>query len=94
MASYTIGNKTFGAGDPELQRLLPQAHAEKLRPVCCCKSPGVAMYVAKVYGKFIIKRMPDTGGDHTCRRRFKFEPPRRPNIEPGVEADGELVGCG
>ena len=31
---------------------------------------------------------------HSCRRRFKSEPPRRPNIEPGVEADFEIVGCG
>jgi len=29
-----------------------------------------------------------------CRRRFKFEPPCRLNIEPGVEADVEMVGCG
>jgi hypothetical protein len=29
-----------------------------------------------------------------CRRRFKSEPPRRPNIEPGVEADFGIVGCG
>ena len=29
-----------------------------------------------------------------CRRRSKSEPPRRPNIEPGVEADFETVGCG
>ncbi len=29
-----------------------------------------------------------------CRRRFKFEPPCRPNIEPGAEADFEKVGCG
>ena len=29
-----------------------------------------------------------------CRRRFNSEPPCRPNIEPGVEADFEMVGCG
>jgi hypothetical protein len=29
-----------------------------------------------------------------CRRRFKSEPPRRSNIEPGVEADFDIVGCG
>jgi hypothetical protein len=29
-----------------------------------------------------------------CRRRFKSEPPRRSNNEPGVEADFESVGCG
>ena len=31
---------------------------------------------------------------NVCRRRSKFEPPFRPNIEPGVEADFEMVGCG
>jgi hypothetical protein len=29
-----------------------------------------------------------------CGRRCKSEPPRRSNIEPGVEADVEVVGCG
>jgi hypothetical protein len=29
-----------------------------------------------------------------CRRRFKSEPPRRSNIEPGVGANFEIVGCG
>ena len=29
-----------------------------------------------------------------CRRRSKFEPPCRLNIEPGVEADFYGVGCG
>ena len=29
-----------------------------------------------------------------CPRRFKFEPPCRLNIEPGMEADVETVGCG
>ena len=30
----------------------------------------------------------------SCRRRLNFEPPRRPNIEPGVEAERVIVGCG
>ena len=30
----------------------------------------------------------------SCPRRSKSEPPRRLNIEPGVEADFERVGCG
>ncbi len=33
-------------------------------------------------------------GSLHCRRRSKFEPPCRPNIEPGVEADLERFGCG
>lgn len=31
---------------------------------------------------------------HGCPRRFKSEPPCRPNIEPGMAADIEIVGCG
>ena len=30
----------------------------------------------------------------TCARRSKFEPPGRLNIEPGLEADFQKVGCG
>ena len=29
-----------------------------------------------------------------CRRRSNFEPPCRLNIEPGMEADVEIAGCG
>ncbi len=31
---------------------------------------------------------------HLCRRRSKFEPPCRPNIEPVINADRVRVGCG
>lgn len=30
---------------------------------------------------------------HCCPRRFKSEPPCRPNFEPGLEADVLMVGC-
>lgn len=85
MATYRIGKLTFDADDAELQRLLPQVHADKVRPLCCCKAPGVEMYVAKVNGKFIVKRMPDTGGDHTpsCD---SYEPP------PELSGLGQVMG--
>ena len=35
-----------------------------------------------------------TNSNSVCWRRSKSEPPRRPNFEPGVEADFERVGCG
>jgi hypothetical protein len=31
---------------------------------------------------------------YDCRRRSNIEPPCRPNIEPGVEANRVMVGCG
>jgi predicted nucleotide-binding protein len=42
----------------------------------------------------VMTRPSDVQGIFDCRRRFKSEPPRRSNIEPGVEADFEIVGCG
>jgi isopenicillin-N epimerase len=32
-------------------------------------------------------------GAHACPRRFKSEPPCRPNFEPGLEADFAMAGC-
>jgi Arm DNA-binding domain len=29
-----------------------------------------------------------------CRRRSKSDPPRRSNIDPGMDADFVMVGCG
>jgi len=85
MTTYRVGNQTFTADDAELQRLLPQVHSEKLRPLCCCRNPGVEMYVAKVNGKFIVKRMPDTGCEHTpsCD---SYEPP------PELSGLGQVMG--
>jgi hypothetical protein len=50
--------------------------------------PGLGMMRSYTSLTQIEKEMED------CRRRFKSEPPRRSNIEPGVEADFEIVGCG
>jgi len=44
--------------------------------------PGIAVGVNSCYLR------------EDCRRRFKSEPPRRSNFEPGVEADFEIVSCG
>ena len=41
-----------------------------------------------------LDKYPDDKKDDKCPRRSKFEPPCRLNIEPGVEADFERVGCG
>jgi len=85
MATYRIGNQVYDADSAELQRLLAQVHADKGRPLCCCRTPGVEMYVAKANGKFIIKRMPDSGGEHTptCD---SYEPP------PELSGLGQVMG--
>src|SRR5437773_1142513 len=51
-----------------------EVYGTKNRPVCVSRETGVEMYIAKVFGKLLIKRMPDSGGNHapTCD---SYEPP-------------------
>jgi hypothetical protein len=54
--------------------LLAKAHAAQSRPLCLCCDAGVPMYVARVGGRPILKRMPGTGPKHDpgCD---SYEPP-------------------
>ena len=86
MSAYRIGNETVAAIDPRLPRLLAGIHGQKARPVCLCRTPGVDMYVAKINGSYIIKRMPNTGKLHaaTCD---SYEPP------PELSGLGEVAAA-
>lgn len=46
------------------QAALAKAHRAGDRVLCRCRSPHPKMYIATIGGKFIVKRMPDTGPDH------------------------------
>nr|WP_174822607.1 DUF1173 family protein [Ruegeria atlantica] len=47
------------------QAKLARAHRTGVRVQCCCRSPHPEMYIAAVCGRFVVKRMPGTGPDHT-----------------------------
>lgn len=91
MARYRINDEVFCQDDAApgasqmLGAALVTAYAGKLRPVCLCTARGVPMYIAKVGGSFLIKRMPDTGPDHApgCE---SYEPP------PELSGLGQLAG--
>lgn len=74
MATYRVAEKTVQAGDAALNDILAVAYTGKARPTCLCRTPPVEMYIAKVAGRFLLKRMPNTGGDHSpaCD---SYEPP-------------------
>ncbi len=57
-----------------LQEELEQMYKERKRPSCPCRQPGIEMYIAKVSGWYVVKRMPGTGGLHdpACDH---YEPP-------------------
>jgi Protein of unknown function (DUF1173) len=61
---YRIEGQTFSADDGELQSALASAYDRHLRLLCLCKTTGLEMYIAKVNGLYIVKRMPNTGYQH------------------------------
>lgn len=85
MSNYRVGANVMAADDPVLPQALAKLHGSKERPLCLCRVPGVEMYVARVQGRHIIKRMPNTGGDHTpaCD---SYEPP------PELSGLGHVIG--
>lgn len=77
------------------QQLLAIAHSRQTRPLCQCVDGGIETYVAKTPGgRFIIKRMPNSGPRHHPDCDY-FEPPRalsgRASITTGEDRDGVTV---
>jgi hypothetical protein len=73
-STFRIGDHIIPHDDPRLETLLASVHGTKQRPLCLCRDPGVEMYVAKINGRHVIKRMPNTGSDHALSCD-SYEPP-------------------
>ena len=65
---YCIDQNTFEPESAEGQSILAAAWEAKKRVDCLCKTPPPQMYIARVGGSYIVKRMPDSGPSHaiTC----------------------------
>ncbi|WP_423383567.1 DUF1173 domain-containing protein [Burkholderia sp. LMG 32019] len=85
MLRFEIDGRTFSGDDPGLQGALARVHRSKIRPLCLCIKPGIPMYVAKVEGHFLIKRMPDSGASHSADCT-SYEPPAQ------LSGLGEVMG--
>jgi hypothetical protein len=85
MRQFMIEDTIFDDEAPELQSLLEKAYERKQRPLCRCREPAIPMYVARLDGQHLIKRMPLTGRDHD---------PSCPSYEPPYELTGlgPLIG--
>jgi hypothetical protein len=85
MRQFMIGDTIFDDEAPELQSLLEKAYERKQRPLCRCRQPAIPMYIARLDGQHLIKRMPLTGRDHD---------PSCPSYEPPYELSGlgPLIG--
>ncbi|WP_049096376.1 DUF1173 domain-containing protein [Burkholderia cepacia] len=85
MLRFEIDGKTYAEDDPGLQSALGRIHGTAIRPLCLCvhPRPGIPMYVSKVQGQYLIKRMPESGPLHSTD----------PNC-PSYEAPAQLSGLG
>ncbi|WP_041679331.1 DUF1173 domain-containing protein [Rhizobium etli] len=85
MRKFLIGSQTFDESSPNFQSQLERAYEQKLRPLCRCREASVPMYIARMDGQFLIKRMPLSGRDHD---------PGCPSYEPPYELSGlgPLIG--
>ncbi len=59
-----LWNAPLAVESVEGQDALARAHRASERVECRCREPYPKMYVAAVNGRFIVKRMPDTGAEH------------------------------
>lgn len=64
MSTYRIGEQIIKHDDDSFHGLLATVHGIKKRPFCLCRPTGIEMYISKLDGKYIVKRMPNTGGEH------------------------------
>jgi hypothetical protein len=78
-AIYQIGGRRFEVEARGFADAVAGAHAARQRPRCMCQGEGVEMYVARLGDGYIVKRMPDTGGDHA---------PDCPSYEPPADFSG------
>ncbi|MGP8432811.1 DUF1173 domain-containing protein [Paraburkholderia fungorum] len=85
MHQYSIDGKIYTEDDPGLQAALGRVHHTKIRPLCLCVRPGAPMYVSKVSGHFQIKRMPESGAEHSADCD-SYEPPAE------LSGLGEVMG--
>lgn len=86
MSKIQVFQTLFDRGDASLDVALEEAHAKHVRPLCMCRNGGVPMYIAHVNGKYITKRMPESGAEHSpaCE---SYEPP------PELSGLGEVNGA-
>jgi hypothetical protein len=64
MRRFRIGGEVYSDEGPELQLALAGAYARKERPLCLCRDPACAMYIAQIGDLYVIKRLPLSGGAH------------------------------
>lgn len=82
---YLLGSQEFDGRDPGLEGGLAAAHAAKERPLCLCSPLRPPLYIARLDGNFVLKRMPFTGAQHDADCDH-YDPP------PELSGAGQVIG--
>ena len=61
---YLVADQRYEADEQGLGRALAAAHDERIRPLCLCSKPPIPVYITRLGGTFVLKRMPFTGSQH------------------------------
>jgi len=80
-----IHDELFEPSDPGLAAALASLYGTGVRPACMCQAKGVEMYIAKIAGRYAVRRMPRTGPDHAADCD-SYEPPAE------LSGLGQLMG--
>jgi len=76
---YLVEGRVLNPSAPEFADAIAYAHSGRLRPKCLCQTDGVDMYVARFGETYVVKRMPDSGSQHS---------PQCPHYAPPAEFSG------
>ena len=85
LGRYLIGGVPISDSDESFQMALNHAHGKRDRPLCLCRDAPIPMYIARIDGRFFVKRMPNSGATHDpmCA---SYEPP------PELSGLGNVLG--
>lgn len=86
MGIYLISGKRITHSEENaLQAALANIYKSKSRPLCLCTEAGIPMYIARAHGKYLVKRMPNSGAQHQpdCEA---YDPP------PELSGLGQVMG--
>jgi Protein of unknown function (DUF1173) len=64
MPRYLILGHSVDGTEDDFDVLLKSAHETKERPMCLCREPAIAMYIAHIGENYYLKRLPNTGVSH------------------------------
>jgi hypothetical protein len=71
---YLLAGQRYDANEYGLGRALPATYDARIRPLCLCSDPAIPVYLTRLGGTFVLKRMPFTGSQHAVGCTH-YEPP-------------------